>query len=713
MNSLRPSIIGFSGILTILIILSGCTKEFEEYYKVPEGLIGTILDVLAEDGNYTQFIKAVELVEYDDVLGKTGNFTVFAPDDNAFQQFFTESGYRSLEDIPEDELTALVFYHIVFWSYSRFKLLYGLGVQDATIEYATDNFKKETQFRPPTSIEFDIMGDRYTVYHENKYIPLFSSEYFDDQELDGNYDYTFFYQNTSFTGFNADRAEITEYDVPAQNGWIHRINKVLVPPDNHDKIFTKYDQFSDFWSLVEERRYYQYNSYYTMQQSNEGDIDDDGILDSLFLKKNTLLPSNYGFDGEDIGSNGQADLITVFAPTNQAMQRFLSERTSGYNSLDEIGEFWMDWYLSHYFGFNYWPSQFSTMTEDWPRDLTSNLVNSNVQEIDIIFKQMASNGPFIGIDKYLLPKVYETVARPIFGKSNYQWFCELLVFYMVDILINKEEIEFTVFAPSNTAMNNAGYSARAGLGGFGLYSNKDPLAPVPRSRATEIIKSHITFGMIDEADFEDGTFIKTIQNTYLGVEDGKIFGGEDRKLAGVGRPDHSGSNGVLYPIDRMVISPGRNILNILTDQLNNPEFEEFHKLLLAGNLILFDEDFNYIGMDNISTGLTFTAFVPTNEVILQGKADGTIPDHPDSLNQFLRYHFIEDVIFSDGKKSGDFPTTRYADLEENTFIEIEIINQKYNLKVKDNMGNTRQVTSANLMATNGVIHTIDSLLIYE
>ena len=81
MNSLRPLNIGISGILLLLIILSGCTKEFEEYYQIPEGLIGTILDVLEEDGNYTQFIKAVELVEYDDVLGKTGNFTVFAPDD--------------------------------------------------------------------------------------------------------------------------------------------------------------------------------------------------------------------------------------------------------------------------------------------------------------------------------------------------------------------------------------------------------------------------------------------------------------------------------------------------------------------------------------------------------------------------------------------------------------------------------------------------------
>src|SRR4030043_1915648 len=104
--------ITFLLLLTLIFIFSSCEKKFDEYYKVPEDLIGTILEVLEEDGNYTQFIKAVELVEFDDVLGKTGNFTVFAPDDQAFQAFFTESGYPSLEDIPEEELESIVYYHI-------------------------------------------------------------------------------------------------------------------------------------------------------------------------------------------------------------------------------------------------------------------------------------------------------------------------------------------------------------------------------------------------------------------------------------------------------------------------------------------------------------------------------------------------------------------------------------------------------------------------
>jgi len=270
-----------------------------------------------------------------------------------------------------------------------------------------------------------------------------------------------------------------------------------------------------------------------------------------------------------------------------------------------------------------------------------------------------------------------------------------------------------VFAPTNNAMNLSGYSARYGLGGFGLYDNSDPLQPVPRNRATDIIKSHIVFGILDEADFEEGAFIKTIQNSFIGVESNGIYGGGVIEFASVGIPDNSGINGVVYPIDRMLISPGTNLLNTLTDQVNNPEFVEFYKLLLEAGMILFDEDFNFIAMENISTGITYTCFVPPNDVIIKALGDGLIPSDKEELKQFLRYHFIEGIIFSDGEKSGVFKTTRYENEDQNTFSTIEILNEKYNLRVKDHMGNTRQVTTANIMASDGVIHVIDSLLFYE
>lgn len=712
MKNAGATILGFS-ILISTVIFTSCEKKFDEYYKVPDDLIGTILEVLDADSNYTQFIKAVEMVGYDDVLGATGNFTVFAPDDNAFAEFYAEYGYSSLEDIPEEELKGIVFYHIVFWAYSKFMLLYGLGIQDADIDYSTLNFKQITKYTPPITVEFDTLGQRYTVYHESKFIPVYSDEFFAEMDLNAAENYSFLYPGTPYGGFQVDRAEVVEADVPAQNGWIHRINKVLVPPDNHDKILEKRPEFSIFRELLEKNTFYEYSYTYTTQQNNEGDVNEDGVLDSLFLKMNEIFPSGSSPDAENVGNNGKKNVLTLFAPTNDALQNFLVNYTEGYSSLDQIGRFWMNWYLSHYIGTNYWPSKFNTLTEDWEMDLASSLVNCNVTEADIDYSQMASNGPFCGINKFFLPKIYESIARPIFGNSEYEWFSDMLVFYLADQLLNEEGLVFTLFAPTNAAIDESGYMFRDGLGGWGIYSKSNPLAPLPRKEASDIVKTHVVFGELSENDFEEGSFIETSQHTYIGVTQEGIYAGGDLTPAQLSNPETVSGKGILYKIDRMLISPRFSIFEILSNPNAYPQYQKFFQLCYESGLMLLDENQSPLSLDNLSVGTYYTCFFPTNEALSEGISNGTVPTDADSLQQFLRYHFVEGVVFSDGEKSGEFNTTRIDEESGYLFNTIEIINQKYDLKIKDNLGNIRSVISANHMAEDGVIHQIDSILLFK
>jgi uncharacterized surface protein with fasciclin (FAS1) repeats len=693
-------------LISYLILLTSCEKKFDEYYSVPDNLVGSVLDVLRKDGNYTQFIKAVEMVDYDDILGKTGNFTVFAPDDAAFKQFFFEKHIDSLQQIPPEELKEIVMYHILFWSYSRFKLQYGLGVEDANVNYNTANFRKQTQSRPLMTEEYDTLGNEYTVYHDYKYIPVYFDEFFTDLNLDATENYSFFYPGSTYTGLNADRASVTEWDVAAQNGWIHRIDKVIVPPGNHEEILADHPEFSTFRSLMGKKVGFNYNDQITREQANNKDL----IIDSVFLKHYELFPDLISPNTENLEAKGQSELLTVFAPTNSALQNFFLEHTKGYKSLNEIAGFFMDWYLLHYFGEAFWPSQLGKMTTEWAQPLTSSLQDGNISTSDIEFRQMASNGPFYGLNRYLLPRIFETVVQPIFGDKNYEWFCELLVFYQIDLLLNNENIDFTVFAPSNQAMTLAGYSARNGLGGFGLYSSQNPLSPVSRKRAIDIMKSHIVFGRIHESELQNNTYLKTIQNSYLGIKNGGIYGGGENIVTTMGSESESGLNGILIPVNRMLISPSKSILDILSDQLDYPETEEFIKLVQSAGLIIYDENYKPEALMNLATGFSYTCFVPDNNAIKKAIADGIIPSDPEARSEFIRYHFVASAIFSDGKETGIKNTTRYSDATKTDFNTITILNEPGNLRVLDGAGNIRCVTRPDIMATNGVVQIIDSML---
>jgi uncharacterized surface protein with fasciclin (FAS1) repeats len=699
--------------IVLLVLLGACEKQFDEYYKVPEDLIGTILDVLKEDGRYSLFIKAVELVEFDDVLGKTGNFTVFAPDDDAFTAFFNETGYGSLEEIPEEELRGIVFYHIVFWAYSKYMLLYGLNVQDAEIDYSALAFKQPTRYIPPVTKEYDTLGREYDVYHETKFVPVYSSELFNELDLDASPNYEFLYPDSPFTGFHVDRAEVTEYDVPAQNGWIHRINRVLIPPPNHDDLLEAMEEYSTFRDLINKNTYYQYSSSYTTAQNNEGDVNEDGILDSLFLKMNSIFPPGTSPDLENIAYSGYQNVLSLFVPTNGALQLFMDERTKGYASIAEVGDFWINWYLSHYIGTNYWPSQYANMTTEWDWDLTESLWDCNIAPGDIQYSIMASNGPFCGLNKYLLPKIFESVAEPIMGDKDYEWFADMLVFYLVDKLLNEENLVFTLFAPSNEALRAAGYTFRTGIGGYGLYNDASPLTPVSPRVARDIVNTHLVFGEMQEEDFEEGTFIEASQNTYIGITAEGIYAGGDLTPSSVGSPEPVSSKGVVYRIDRMMVSPHLSIFEIISNPSAFQQYQKFYQLCYESGLIILDENSLPSSLDNLSVGTSYSCFIPTNEAIEEGQASGLIPSDPDSLQQFVRYHFVEGVVFDDGKKSGVFNTTRIDEGSGYLFNTIEILNQKYDLRLRDQAGNIRSVVTANHMAEDGAIHQIDSYLLFE
>jgi uncharacterized surface protein with fasciclin (FAS1) repeats len=79
---------------------------------------GGVLDVLAEAGQFTQLLAAIDAAGLTETLSGPGPFTLFAPTDEAFAQ-------ASLPTEPE-ALQALVLYHVVEDNLGAFELM-GLG----------------------------------------------------------------------------------------------------------------------------------------------------------------------------------------------------------------------------------------------------------------------------------------------------------------------------------------------------------------------------------------------------------------------------------------------------------------------------------------------------------------------------------------------------------------------------------------------------------
>jgi len=73
--------------------------------------MSSLVETLVNDGRFDTFVSAIQASNLSDTLNGTGPFTVFAPTDDAFAGLPEGTVDRIMDDIPS--LTSVVTYHIV------------------------------------------------------------------------------------------------------------------------------------------------------------------------------------------------------------------------------------------------------------------------------------------------------------------------------------------------------------------------------------------------------------------------------------------------------------------------------------------------------------------------------------------------------------------------------------------------------------------------
>ena len=90
--------------------LTSC-HEYDLDEKSPEGWGNSIYSWLDGQGNYTNTVKMIDDLKYQEVLGKTGSKTLFVADDAAFERFYKNNpwGAKSYSDLTMPQKKMLLF----------------------------------------------------------------------------------------------------------------------------------------------------------------------------------------------------------------------------------------------------------------------------------------------------------------------------------------------------------------------------------------------------------------------------------------------------------------------------------------------------------------------------------------------------------------------------------------------------------------------------
>lgn len=111
MINLRTPLIVIKSLIlsiTFFVLTTSCINDND-----PVPINNTIAVLLSNGSKVKIFTKALDRVNFLDDLHGTKKYTVFAPDDDAFEDFLEENDYDKVEDVPKEELKKIILNHII------------------------------------------------------------------------------------------------------------------------------------------------------------------------------------------------------------------------------------------------------------------------------------------------------------------------------------------------------------------------------------------------------------------------------------------------------------------------------------------------------------------------------------------------------------------------------------------------------------------------
>jgi len=250
---------------------------------------------------------------------------------------------------------------------------------------------------------------------------------------------------------------------------------------------------------------------------------------------------------------------------------------------------------------------------------------------------------------------------------------------------------FTVFAPTDDAFD-ALEAASPGTLTF-------LLDPLNQNVLIDILQFHVIQGNVSSTDAiaRDGTSAEMLNGSLLRidvVDSSVVLSLNGNREATVTITDIEASNGVIHVIDA-VLDPNDSVETIVQTAVDNGSFTLLAAALTEADLV-----------DTLEGTGPFTVFAPTdaafNAIGIFSAAD--LPGEP-ALTDLLTYHVYDGSVLAAAAiaLSGNNVTMLSGDLMSIDFDDPDLVL---------NQGGSREATVAtpNVLASNGVIHVIDTVL---
>jgi len=740
----------FSFVVLVGLLFSACEDQ-KARFDPPTWLGGSNIEVLEENEDYSIFLELMKRSGFYDAVS-TINYTLFVPNDSAFEAYFAENGIADTSAMTDEQAYQLISLHVLVNPRSRYDLIYELLFGDDASERETEiseytslAFKKKTQSVDPTYKDIlrydttETFVDSVVVYTGVKYIPIWSKEYLEDIFVPASgSDYEFLYGTNydsesalSNLATNVSNAQLLPnpdnsdlLGINTSTGFIYPISEVIKPLPTIEKyLLANQDKYGLYYDLLQ--RFASFGG----KQFVDVEVDGATVSQTQYKKSYTNSIPNVALERGPRNDYGNFDMIymyTAFIPQDAILQEYLDTKLLPvYGTIDNIPAMTLSYLLRSHLNNN---MILLSQMEDGFFDNFGSL--SVLTESEVNSAVMCSNGPLYDISRVMVPNAFTAITEELFFNDEYSTFLFMLDQMGLISSLSTDGDKATFFASTNDELYDAGIRYNEEDEWIEYYGFNNQWNYMSTTDFTEFVGNHITFEKYDDLSGEG--FLKMNSGNYLYYNNGVLQGPENQFLDEYCTTDvvKETDDGVMYHTNVPIKSRNYTIAKLLhndtlalyEETLTDTTLTEF-STLLADNRLL-----NYRSMDAVTKELTptmnflsasdtWTVFAPTNEAIREARAAGLIPSSRDSLQKWIYYHFVPDrIVFDDGDADGTGTFATYLEGETigdyTAYETLTFNNALNNLQITDKTGQVVTVdhSDANMLAQKGVVHKVNKVL---
>lgn len=457
-------------LLACSLACSSCS-DMDEYFETPGWIRGSIYEELASDGNYGIFLKGVDLAGFQPILNGKSILTVMAPTDEAMSSYISQNyGKSSIEELSTEEIKKLIGFHILYYSFDKNKLenfrpREGDGAtEDEKLVNAGLYYKFRTKSQDPISVERNVTDSAtydVSVYHLERYLPVYSYLMFRTKGIDAKSNYEYFYPETGWkgdNGFNVSNASVSEYETIAKNGYIYKVDRVLRPLETIYNEMKNAGQYNKFLSFYDSFRTYTKDDDLTLNYGNGTDLYQVEFRDAASGVTLPPIASEWPVSNYRQVTELAYNAYSIFAPTDDALQDFFDDywKVGGYEVLDSVSPTLVSTLLHHciYRESIVFPEE---IEKGVILDSEEQPIKFNTNEIPQGDRVICSNGVLYGCTVLTPPAMFNSVTGPAYQYKKYSTFQTMLSNSGMQSTLCQDAVKYIMLYPDNDQlMNNAG-----------------------------------------------------------------------------------------------------------------------------------------------------------------------------------------------------------------------------------------------------------------